>query len=642
MSGMAKFSVRRYSDPYYVIALKEAIVKISAQKQCPNEERIVRSVLQEFDWSKSEIIKQLKFAVKDALILQVTTFSSHGSTKGIPQTAYRIQRKDGEDDDEVQKQRKKLASNTHDWYCWECHKAGEVIACDHCPRVFHKKCAHSGTVANGKWKCPSCQPQKLSSLMSSKTTEQLTRLLKYTLERMKEKAKEFKEPISQQEHPDYEDFIFKPMDLSKLEKSVEKRAFKTPREFREESQWMFHNAIIYFGDDDELTELAETIMEDCDGELEEMMRCPDCYLMSNLRTKNWFCKPCYFPHELVWAKMTGEPPWPAKMLSWSEDNTKALVRFFGSAHQRAWVGRKHITPITSKPEVKKRSQRWVQACNEMAEYQRQLALLYPDSKRREKSVSSSAKTVCKEIQTDFPCNQDDRVKQLEETIEEQQEEINSLKADLNCERERAKQLVEDVKRRKDEQNQRVLRDRSVSKQCCHEMSENCSCSSGPTIDLSTTRDQPNVIKMLQDALERERLEKNELIEKVMRDAQKNKEREIQQVVKRAVNKERLERERITDEAVKKAIDRCKQEREKHIKKALQVAKEQEEKSVQDAVNVAKKKQWCSNCRAEAFYPCCWNTSYCTLDCQKTHWDTHRFHCMRIPCNCSRDSPMTRT
>ena len=250
--------------------------------------------------------------------------------------------------------------------------------------------------------------------------------------------------------------------------------------------------------------------------------------------------------------------------------------------------------------------------------------------------------MCKEIQTDFPCNQDDRVKQLEETIEEQQEEINSLKADLNCERERAKQLVEDVKRRKDEQNQRVLRDRSVSKQCCHEMSENCSCSSGPTIDLSTTRDQPNVIKMLQDALERERLEKNELIEKVMRDAQKNKEREIQQVVKRAVNKERLERERITDEAVKKAIDRCKHEREKHIKKVLQVAKEQEEKSVQDAVNVAKKKQWCSNCRAEAFYPCCWNTSYCTLDCQKTHWDTHRFHCMRIPCNCSRDSPMTRT
>lgn len=31
-------------------------------------------------------------------------------------------------------------------------------------------------------------------------------------------AKELMEPISQDEHPDYEDFIFKPMDLKNLEK----------------------------------------------------------------------------------------------------------------------------------------------------------------------------------------------------------------------------------------------------------------------------------------------------------------------------------------------------------------------------------------------------------------------------------------
>ena len=94
---MAKFSFRRHSDPIFVLALKDAVVKISSQKQCPNEGRIVRCVQQEFDWSKAEILKQLKFAVKDGLIYQVTTFSSHGSTKGMPQTAYRILRKDDED-----------------------------------------------------------------------------------------------------------------------------------------------------------------------------------------------------------------------------------------------------------------------------------------------------------------------------------------------------------------------------------------------------------------------------------------------------------------------------------------------------------------------------------------------------------------
>ena len=261
----------------------------------------------------------------------------------------------------------------------------------------------------------------------------------------------------------------------------------------------------------------------------------------------------------------------------------------------------------------------------------------------QKSLPSPAKTQVKEIQTDVSYNQEDKdkIKQLEEKIARQQEELNSVKASLDCERERSKQLAEDVKRRKEEQDQRVLRDKSVSEQSCHEMSENCS-SNAPTIDLSTTRDQPSVIKMLQDALERERQEKKELVEKVTRDSQKNKEREVQQAVKRAVNKERLERERVTEEAVKKAVEKSKQDREKHIQKALQIAKDEAEKSVQDAVNLAKKKQWCAHCRAEAFYPCCWNTSYCTLECQKTHWCTHRFHCMRVSCNCSRDGPMART
>ena len=33
---------------------------------------------------------------------------------------------------------------------------------------------------------------------------------------------------------------------------VEKKSFKSPKEFREESQWIFHNAIIYFGGNKEI------------------------------------------------------------------------------------------------------------------------------------------------------------------------------------------------------------------------------------------------------------------------------------------------------------------------------------------------------------------------------------------------------
>ena len=34
----------------------------------------------------------------------------------------------------------------------------------------------------------------------------------------------------------------------------------------------------------------------------------------------------------------------------------------------------------------------------------------------------------------------------------------------------------------------------------------------------------------------------------------------------------------------------------------------------------KKKQWCYNCQAEAIYWCCWNTAYCSIECQQQHWD----------------------
>ena len=70
--------------------------------------------------------------------------------------------------------------------------------------------------------------------------------------------------------------------------------------------------------------------------------------------------------------MTGEPPWPSKLLAWNEDKTKALVRFFGTAHQRAWVVGKNVTPITHKPDVKKRPQRWLQAVDEMKLYEKYL------------------------------------------------------------------------------------------------------------------------------------------------------------------------------------------------------------------------------------------------------------------------------
>jgi len=43
----------------------------------------------------------------------------------------------------------------------------------------------------------------------------------------------------------------------------------------------------------------------------------------------------------------------------------------------------------------------------------------------------------------------------------------------------------------------------------------------------------------------------------------------------------------------------------------------------------KKTQWCSNCEQKSIYFCCWNTSYCSLECQQAHWHAvHKKKCQR--------------
>uniref|UniRef100_A0A1A8GJ08 Protein kinase C binding protein 1, like n=1 Tax=Nothobranchius korthausae TaxID=1143690 RepID=A0A1A8GJ08_9TELE len=65
-----------------------------------------------------------------------------------------------------------------------------------------------------------------------------------------------------------------------------------------------------------------------------------------------------------------------------------------------------------------------------------------------------------------------------------------------------------------------------------------------------------------------------------------------------------------------------QERERLVAEV----KKQTEVEKQQAVDETKKKQWCANCRKEAIFYCCWNTSYCDYPCQQAHWPEHMKSC----------------
>ncbi|XP_051948046.1 protein kinase C binding protein 1, like isoform X1 [Xyrauchen texanus] len=230
----------------------------------------------------------------------------------------------------------------NDFYCWVCHREGQVLCCELCPRVYHAKCLKLAAEPEGDWFCPECEKitvaeciETQSKAMTMLNLEQLSYLLKFALQKMKQPGTEpFQKPVSLEQHPDYSEYIFHPMDLCTLEKNFKKKMYGCTEAFLADVKWILHNCIIYNGGNHKLTATAKVIVKICEHEMNEIEVCPECYLSACQKRDNWFCEPCSQPHPLVWAKLKGFPFWPAKALRDKDGQVDA--RFFGQ-HDRAWV-----------------------------------------------------------------------------------------------------------------------------------------------------------------------------------------------------------------------------------------------------------------------------------------------------------------
>ncbi|XP_077570667.1 MYND-type zinc finger-containing chromatin reader ZMYND8-like [Stigmatopora nigra] len=230
----------------------------------------------------------------------------------------------------------------NDFYCWLCHREGQVLCCELCPRVYHAKCLKLPAEPEGDWFCPECEKitvaeciETQSKAMTMLNIDQLSYLLKFALQKIKQPGTEpFQKPVSLEQHPDYAEYIFHPMDLSTLEKNIKKKMYGCTEAFLADMKWILHNCIIYNGGNHKLTATAKVIIKICEHEMNEIEICPECFLSSCQKRDNWFCEPCSQPHTLVWAKLKGFPFWPAKALR--EKDGQVDARFFGQ-HDRAWV-----------------------------------------------------------------------------------------------------------------------------------------------------------------------------------------------------------------------------------------------------------------------------------------------------------------
>ncbi|CAG9853703.1 unnamed protein product [Phyllotreta striolata] len=114
-------TVRRHTDPINIKRIWNAIRQANHQKVSPDLARITKYLQSIFNYSPTQVELHLKQALDDKLIAPVKSTN--------PNQTYKVPLQD-----------ELTATDGKDWYCFECHLAGDVIECQTCFRVFHQGC----------------------------------------------------------------------------------------------------------------------------------------------------------------------------------------------------------------------------------------------------------------------------------------------------------------------------------------------------------------------------------------------------------------------------------------------------------------------------------------------------------------------
>ncbi|XP_078459929.1 zinc finger MYND domain-containing protein 11 isoform X10 [Lampetra fluviatilis] len=643
--SMVQLSKRRQSDPQVVQQLWKAIEVIRNQKQIANLDRISKHVARIYSMHPKETSRQLGLAVKDGLIVETMTVGCKGSKLGIEQEGYWLPGEDNPEEEE-----------TSDWYCFECHQAGEVLACESCFRVYHPRCVPSEMVpgdADTRWACPICQSFKQRNWPK----QELCTYLKFVVQRMKEKSSDIhqKSPdiykkVNATGHPLYRRLVHTPMDLCSIQKNVELCKYRTVDEFLSHAQLLLHNAVLFFGEISPQAEVSKILYRDTKHEVDELLLCKICFYMSNARPENWFCYPCNPPHKLVWARMKGYGCWPAKVMQHVDDRVD--VRFFGHNHQRAWIQEEFVRDISAGIHelVIKRSSGWSKARAELERYQEFVrggkVWKLADGEQRssddvEVGISSSIPSIsstsseqcstlrCKVMLYNLSCIQ----ARLQHEPKAKKPKL--AKYDSNC---KERPCVPRQKCEEAEAMECVSSSQEVPQAAppIERLSVGTQTrragSSGGTKTLhrgtQTSSDSPchnmcheKYSKIFNEFKERMEGDHKRDTERLVREALEKLRSELDEDKRAAVTKAVANLQTEMDKKCKQVKEKCKEEFLEEIKKLATQHKQM--------ISHTKKKQWCYNCEEEAMYHCCWNTSYCSIKCQQEHWHSeHKRTCRR--------------
>ena len=211
--------------------------------------------------------------------------------------------------------------------------------------------------------------------------------------------------------------------------------------------------------------------------------------------------------------------------------------------------------------------------------------------------------------------------ELETTKKESEEAMLSMKEDLQLEAQREKATAIDQYKKEmqatieEKVAQELERERARNEEKVRDIIEQERKDAAEKLKESLSQERAQAETRMQAIRKKDREEFQRNIEGFRRDAEGTAQRQIEDLT-RKLKAEELEK-RIAQENFRRT-------------------QMETDRIVRDAIMTTKKKSWCSNCSSEAFYHCCWNTNYCSTDCQRLHWGSHRYQCTRDLMNTCRN------
>lgn len=222
-----------------------------------------------------------------------------------------------------------------DKYCWECHKPKVDLFCSNCPRAFHFDCVDNCETEAEHPKNLVCHVCNISYLGPWMGKEKLAELLFHVLLKCKAVALDalkdinvFKMVISANSKKKFD--ICLEMDLDSIEYKNATFHYLSTFHFLSDVYWIRHNCYVCVPSDEHpLVKSANEIAQVALQEIDLIKTCADCYKnVHTIKSKDYFIEPCLKPHRLVWAKTSGYPFWPAKVVRYNEHMDSVKVIYF--------------------------------------------------------------------------------------------------------------------------------------------------------------------------------------------------------------------------------------------------------------------------------------------------------------------------